>query len=200
MVISHWVIMNSEATARDNTLLQATPLAEPEDLYRSLQCNYLKFFKMDKLCKWAWIGAECLLTNSNNTTGKPDPNKVAIVLGTTHGCIDVDKRYNESLPMASPALFVYTLPNIMLGEICIRQGFKGEQLCTVNEEFDIPGLCFSVQDIMTHNDMDACLCGWVDVTEDRHDVCLFWVTKEKDGLPFTPAIMQQLYQWKDFRQ
>ena len=200
MVISHWVVMNNVATTRDNTLLQPTAATEPEDLYRSLPCNYPKFFKMDKLCKWAWIGAECLFNKSNTLYQNIDTNKIAVVLGTARGCIDVDKRYHDSLPMASPALFVYTLPNIMLGELCIRHGFKGEQLCTVSDAFDAQDLFFTVQDIMATNHMDACLCGWVDATEGLHDVCLFWVTKGKEGLPFTATILQELYQWKDFRK
>ena len=62
-----------------------------------------------------------------------DTNKVAVVLATAHGCIDVDKKYLDTIELSlAPHCFVYTLPNIMLGEICIRHGFKGEQLCMVD--------------------------------------------------------------------
>ena len=117
---------------------------EPQELYRLMQCNYMKFFKMDPLCKWAWLGAEALLTDKGgNLYDGMDKNKIAVVLMTKHGCIDVDKKYLEGLDnIPSPALFVYTLPNIMLGEISIKHGFKGEQLCLVDEYFNTEELHF----------------------------------------------------------
>ena len=45
---------------------------------------------------------------------------------------------------ASPALFVYTLPNIVIGEICIRHHFKGENAFFVFKQFDgtfMAGIC-----------------------------------------------------------
>jgi len=192
MVISHWVIMNNGVIARDNALLAGTDTSSPEQLYKDLQYNYPKFFKMDKLCKWAWLGAEYLLTGIPSLEST-DKNKVAVVLATAHGCLDVDKKYSETIAVPSPALFVYTLPNIMLGEICIRHGFKGEQLCMASEAFDAEELCFIVGNLLQNTGMEACLCGWVDVAGDQHDTCLFWITKRGKGLEFTPAILSELY-------
>ena len=190
MVISHWVVINNKGLYRDDILLKNNDSLSPEQLYKDLQCNYPKFFKMDKLCKWAFIAAECLLADNDLT--ETDRNKIAVVLSTSHGCIDVDKRYYESIAIPSPSLFVYTLPNIMLGEICIRHGFKGEQVCMVNEEFDANELCFITEAIMKNKDMDACLCGWVDVDADEPDICLFWVN-HSSGSSFTPGLLEELY-------
>lgn len=175
MVISHRVVINNDLVMRDDVLLPDKSNLLAEDLYRDLKLSYPKFFKMDKLCKWAFVGSELLLSDVDMT--KLDRTKVGIVLGTSHGCIDVDKRYLDTIVMPSPALFVYTLPNIMLGEICIRHGIKGEQLCMVNEEFDADELFFSVDQLFKHKGLEGCLCGWVDAAGDNHDVRLFWVTK-----------------------
>lgn len=168
---------------------------QPEDVYRQLGFNYLKFFKMDVLCKWAWLSAEALLKNGDGFVYEGiDKNKVAVVLMTGNGCIDVDKKYLETVAtIPSPALFVYTLPNIMLGEICIRHGFKGEQACLVSDGFDSNELYFWVNDLLQNRGMEACICGWVDATSEQHDTCLFWVTKQNGGIPFSANHLQQLY-------
>ena len=154
----------------------------PEDIYRALGCAYPKFFKMDLLCKWAWLGAEAILKQADQYLYQDeDKDNIAVVLATRNGCITVDKKYQDSIKnIASPALFVYTLPNIMLGEICIRHGFKGEQLCLVQDSFNKDELSFWVNDLLKNKGMKHCLFGWVDATEEQHEVTLFWVSG-KDG-------------------
>jgi hypothetical protein len=195
MVVSHWVVISKHATARDNILLQGHASLGPEQLYTDLQCSYPKFYKMDKLSKWAWAGTEYLFSGNDILYKDIDKNKIAVVLATSYGCLDVDKRYYDTISVPSPALFVYTLPNIMMGEICIRHGFKGEQLCMVADNFDAGEMHFTVDDLLNNKGMEACLCGWVDAFEEEHDVCLFWVTKGGVGLNCTPAILQELYNW-----
>jgi len=193
MVINEWVVINGTIKQGSRTEV-ASALAAPsaEDMYSALLCNYPKFFKMDKLCKWAWVAAEYLFGGKDEVYMGLNKHRVAVCLTTGHGCIDVDKRYLDGIKIASPGLFVYTLPNIMLGELCIRHGFKGEQQCLVSEKFDAEELCFTVKGLLDRG-MDGCLCGWVDVYGDVYDVCLFWVTKKGSGYSFTAGNMQELY-------
>ncbi len=155
----------------------------PELVYDALGCAYPKFFKMDLLCKWAWLAAEYLLiTDQGPVYEGYRKDKTGVVLFTGAGCIEADKRYQETLAsIPSPALFVYTLPNIMLGEISIRHGFKGEQLCMAQNRFDSREQLFWANDLMEYKGMDACLCGWVDVTADILDVCMFWIARSGNG-------------------
>lgn len=198
--ISHWIRIDDKAIIKDGTqLLQfgsGDPTAGPEAVYRGFQFNYPKFFKMDVLCKWAWLGAEALTSDEHGFCHQGiDKNKVAVVLSTAHGCLEVDKKYQQSiLSIPSPALFVYTLSNIMLGEICIRHGFKGEQTCLVSERFDGEELHFVVSDLLENRGMEACLCGWVDSFGNQQDVSMFWVSKAGNGLIFSPAVLQQIHQ------
>lgn len=178
--IKSWITINHEGISKDGTpLLGSDKTKTPEEVYHSLSCSYPKFFKMDILCKWAMLGADSLLRNNAKIQiDGIDKTKIAVVLVTKQGCLDVDKRYQHSTAeIASPALFVYTLANIMLGEICIRYGYKGEQLCMVQEDFDTTELNFWVNDLLNHRGMDACLCGWVDADEYNKDVYLTWVSK-----------------------
>jgi hypothetical protein len=80
----------------------------------------------------------------------------------------------------------------MLGEICIRHGFKGEQLCMVSERFDAEEISFWVSDLLEKRGMDACLCGWVDAEGDQKDVCMVWVSKER-GIEFSGVALRQIY-------
>lgn len=169
--------------------------ATPEAVYRDLECSYPKFFKMDILCKSAWIGAEFLTMGETGPIYEGmDKTRIAVVLSTRQGCLEVDKKYQQSISsIPSPALFVYTLNNIMLGEICIRHGFKGEQTCFTNEAFNAEALYFWVTDLLENRGIQACLCGWVDVTGERFDVSMYWIVKNGNGLTFSAEELERLY-------
>jgi len=192
--IGHWLRIKDSKVLKDGVPLSAVS-SQPAELYEQMHFSYPKFFKMDTLSKWAWLGSELLLTSPGSTAYEGlDKNRIALVLATGHGCIDVDKKYNDTVSaIPSPALFVYTLPNIMLGEICIRHGFKGEQACMVQEAFDSSEIYFWVQGLFEKGDMDACLCGWADVANDSNDICLFWIERGNSGNSFSPETMQQVF-------
>lgn len=201
-VINHWVHITTRTIIKDGSPLLSfsTPFnsSAPEEVYRKLECNYPKFFKMDLLCKWAWLGAEILLRDGDGFVCDGwDKTKIGIVLSTAAGCFEVDKKYKESIAsIPSPALFVYTLPNIMLGEICIKHGIKGEQACVVKDGFDADELFFLVDDLLRNRDMNACICGWVDATAESHDVNVCWVTKATSGTVFSTETLQNIYSGK----
>jgi len=191
--IRHYVRLSPGRIVKDGR--EVTAAQKSEDIYQLLQHPYIKFFKMDVLCKWAWLGAEYLLGHGEDAVYKNiDKEKIAVAFFTGKGCLDVDIRYRESIAaIPSPALFVYTLPNIMLGEVCIRHGFKGEQVCMVQPEPDFNEIFFYVNDLLAQTGMEACLCGWADASGEAADVCFLWVTKAPGNTPFTAGNMEQLY-------
>ena len=157
-----------------------TAFSGPEDWYRHYACNYPKFFKMDLLSKWAWVAAEMLLRPVDEAPLYEgiDPTRIAVIMASTHGCLDTDHRYlksTETIP--SPALFVYTLPNIMLGEICIRHGFKGEQLCLIQEAFDADALRAYAASLLMSPHTDACLYGYANACNGSATATFYWVTR-----------------------
>lgn len=193
--INSWVHIQNDSVTKNGDVVAVEKNFEPQAFYKSQSYAYMKFFKMDILSKWAWLGAELLLSSKDKPAYENiDPTKVAVVLITSHGCIDVDKKYKASMAeIPSPALFVYTLPNIMLGEICIRHGFKGEQLCLVSEGFDSEQIEFWVNDLLMNRGMEACLCGYVDAYSDHKDVMLYWVNKSNAQSSFTIQELDNLY-------
>ncbi len=160
--------------------------AQAKEVYQYLGISYPKFFKMDVLSKAAFLTTEILLKHLS-LPETAEQEKTATVITTYQGCLSADKNYNESRKtFPSPALFVYTLPNIMLGEICIRNGFKGEQFCNIAEQEPADFIAFYVQDLLLHRNTEACLCGFVNATEDHITVHLRWVSAQKMefSLPF----------------
>ncbi|RBL88630.1 hypothetical protein [Chitinophaga flava] len=157
--------------------------------------QYPKFHKMDALSKLGWLAAEILLKDTPVLSLPPET--VGMVLSNRSGSLDTDLRYYATVKdIASPALFVYTLPNIVMGEICIRHGFKGENTFFVSETFDTELMSSYPAQLLTNTPLQACLCGWVEVMDQQYEVALFLLEKEKRGLaqPLTAAALDALYQ------
>lgn len=178
-----------------NGVVTHSQLASAADWYAAMGYSYPKFYKMDVLCQWAWLAAETLLAQGGDAVYEGlDKEKIAVVLQTHDGCLEVDKKYLATLDaIPSPALFVYTLPNIMLGEVCIRHGFKGEQLCMAEGAANMTELYFAVRNLLQAPYTQACLCGWINATGAEVDICLYWVTKAGNGIEFYIDNIQQFY-------
>lgn len=198
MYLEHYIQWQDHILHRDGQplfTLAAMPLADiPLAVYEQAKISYPKFFKMDLLSRVAFLATELL---QPDITGL-DKNRIALALSSASGCIDVDKKYEESRQtVASPALFVYTLPNIMLGEICIRNGFKGEQMTTITAAPDIDWMLFYVTDVMTNRQTDACLLGHVEATEQQIKITLAWISKkqnDRSSNPFDRQTLERLFQ------
>ncbi|GAC1313005.1 MAG: hypothetical protein NVSMB24_35560 [Mucilaginibacter sp.] len=176
---------------RHNTDTSAFLLA----LYQHFKLNYPKFYKMDNLSKLGWLASEILLKDDF----KPhlyQPEQVGIVLANANSSLDDDIKYYASVSdVPSPSLFVYTLPNIMIGEICIRNNFKGEHALFVQEKFDVDFIETQVNYLLDNRLLEACICGWVDVLDHDYKAVLFLVEKEKGerALPFSKDNMNSIF-------
>ena len=86
----------------------------------------MKFYKMDDLCKLGYVAAEYLLKDKTFAHWKWE-----CYLPTPTSSLHTDIRHQQLIDQdgdraASPAVFVYTLPNVVSGEICIRHKIQGE--------------------------------------------------------------------------
>jgi len=164
--------------------------------YQHLGIQYPRFHKMDNLSKLGWLAAELLLDKSMDKDRYPDIKK-GIVLSNASASLDTDLKYFETTKtIASPALFVYTLPNIVTGEICIRHHFKGENAFFITENFDAVFMQQYVNNLINNNILQACICGWVELLDEHYKTVLFLVEKGNWGLqlPFTAEIINKTYQ------
>jgi hypothetical protein len=146
--------------------------------YRHFQLNYPKFYKMDNLSKLGWLASEVLL-NESYQKEQYQPEEVGLVLTNRNSSLDNDTKYFESAKeIASPSLFVYTLPNIVIGEICIRNNFKGEHGFYIQDAFDADFIAGQVNYLLDNNMLKACICGWVDVLRQDYKAALYLVEKK----------------------
>lgn len=99
------------------------------DLYRSHVGDYPKYFKMDPLSRLGFIASELLLGSLPEERFIPRSDR-AVVLMNRSSCLANDRTYQQTITpdnyYPSPSVFVYTLPNIVTGEIAIRNNYYGE--------------------------------------------------------------------------
>ncbi|HEY8781747.1 MAG TPA: hypothetical protein VIM16_09045 [Mucilaginibacter sp.] len=148
-------------------------------IYRHFRLHYPKYYKMDNLSKLGWLAAEILMKDSFQKD-KYQPEGVGVILANANSSLDDDIKYFDSTKdVASPSLFVYTLPNIVIGEICIRNNFKGEHAFFIQDTFDAGFMKQQVKYLLDKDILQACICGWVDVLDQEYKAVLFLVEKEK---------------------
>lgn len=164
--------------------------------YQHFAFQYPKFYKMDSLSKLGWLAAEVLLKDSfEATTYKPEDT--GIILSNANSSLDTDIKYYETAKdIASPALFVYTLPNIVIGEISIRHRFKGENAFFISDEFDAGFIEQYVSNLINNNILQSCICGWVDAMGEEFKAVLYLVEKNKnpDSVIFAKENLTKIYE------
>jgi len=158
-----------------------------KNLYKKEQVSYPKFYKMDNLSKLGFLTAELLIKNSD-VLKKYEKEEIGVVIANSSSSLDTDLDYQELIKdksnyFPSPSVFVYTLPNILIGEICIRHQIKGENAFFVSEEFDPEQLINYVTHLFEQGKMQACICGWVELLRDKDHSILFIVERMDDPMP-----------------
>jgi hypothetical protein len=176
------VIVDLPDVSLDDFLIQS---------YENLKINYPKFYKMDRICKLGLLASEVILSGQS----KLNAESTSVILSNSNSSLDTDIRFWDSTKSAaSPSLFVYTLPNIVAGEICIRHGFKGESNFFVTPEFDAGWIVNYVNQTMASEIIEACLAGWVDVLSDHAEVFLYLTNKSGTGMgAHTAENIRELY-------
>ena len=163
--------------------------------YETFRINYPKFYKMDNLSKAGLLATELLLKD-RVLKAEYQPEKIAVILSNASSSLDTDLKYAASAKkIASPALFVYTLPNIVTGEICIRHGIKGENGFFIFDKFDPGFMVEYVQQVFSQG-AEACLAGWIEVLGEQHDVFLYLAENQKriNALPHSALQVKELYE------
>jgi hypothetical protein len=170
-------------------------------IYQHLGLDYPKFYKMDQLSKLGWLASEILLQHETRI-GSYASEEIGLVLTNANASLDTDYKYWETVKaVASPAVFVYTLPNIMMGEISIRNGFKGENGFFIFDRFNAAFLEQYVGYLFDAQLLTVCICGWVDLLDDEYQAVLFLVANGPDdvaanatgALLFTEENLDKIY-------
>lgn len=192
LYINNSVVIRNSKVFRNGELIFETEQDEKigvflKNIYKKLDHKYPRFFKMDKLSKLGYLGMEILIQ------GEINDKNTALIFGNSASSLDTDEEYFESMKeFPSPSLFVYTLPNIVLGEISIRHKLRSENMFIILEKFD-PGLFVDhAETLFREGKADNIVCGWVDLHNNDYDVFL-WHIARHGRYDFNEEELKKLY-------
>ncbi|MCQ2606295.1 MAG: hypothetical protein MJ204_07145 [Bacteroidales bacterium] len=178
---SYCRITNEKVIVNDKTIAITREQSWLTDIYHSAKISYPKFFKMDNLAKSGFLGSELALQplEFNKNTIKED---IAVVCCNRSSSLDDDTSYQKTIQnnddyYPSPAVFVYTLANIVTGEISIRNKTMGESAFYVMEQFNPQKFCSFAESAFLDSNIQACICGWVEYYNENCDVLFTYITR-----------------------
>jgi hypothetical protein len=182
MVTSYCLLDSSRLDLNGNVKTHGANSADIllNNLYREHLINYPKFFKMDKLSKLGLLGIELISPDIKNY--KDD--EIALLFVNSDSSLDTDKKHQQTLNenrSPSPAIFVYTLPNIVLGEIAIRKKWYGENLFILASEFDFDQWLKEAALLLSSGKAKAVVGGWINALDNQLDLRLFFVENDKEA-------------------
>ena len=155
------------------------------DLYKHYIADYPKYYKMDLLSRLGFVASELLLKAEGRFLDKPSgeaertldnlqfSDHRAIILFNHSSSIQADRNYQASIEdpdnyFPSPSAFVYTLPNIVTGEIAIRNGYQGETSFYILPCKDEPLMQTIIKASYLDHHTQSILCGWLDAEDETH--------------------------------
>jgi hypothetical protein len=137
--------------------------ANLKTLYKSLGIDYSKFYKMDNMSKLGFLAIE-LMKSVNPAHFDFESDSTAVLLHNSDSSLDTDVKHQEGVnnAKASPAIFVYTLPNIVIGEISIRNKWYGESSFHVDSKPNIDFISNQLKVLTKTKKAKKVVIGWID--------------------------------------
>jgi hypothetical protein len=131
---------------------------------------------MDEISKLAFLTTEFLLKDFDISHYKQD--EISVILSNSHSTLITDKKHQETIQdfnnfFPSPSVFVYTLPNIMIGEICIRHKLRGENAFFIVENFNAELIINHINNLFLTHKSKAFIGGWVNQSENDFEAFVF---------------------------
>ncbi|MGV8813713.1 MAG: 3-oxoacyl-ACP synthase [Gelidibacter sp.] len=197
-ISSYCHIKDSRVSLNGNTLF-ISAIAEFSAFIKSasqhLETKYSKFYKMDNLSKMAFLASDVVLNHAKLPSDKE--NNIAILLSNRASSLDTDRKYQDSISEAdnffpSPSVFVYTLPNICIGEISIKHQLHSENCFFIFDTFDANHLWLHAESLLKSKKAKKVLCGWVDFDENNYEAFIYLV-EENGTIAHSPNEIKRLY-------
>ncbi|MBP5583546.1 MAG: hypothetical protein J6X43_06285 [Bacteroidales bacterium] len=167
------------------------------DIYHSKAISYPKFFKMDNLAKAGFLGTELMLQPLDFDRDTRKKN-IAVVCCNSSSSLDDDTAYQKTIQDSdnyypSPAVFVYTLANIVTGEISIRNKVMGESSFYIMKSFDAKAILSILSGVFSDESIDYCIFGWTEYYKNNCDVlCMYIKRSTLNTLDYNK--LQKLYE------
>ena len=178
-------------------IFESKEIAFPEfakEVYKNFDISYPKFFKMDSLSKIAFLASEIILKETINPEIE---NDVALLFANKSSSLDTDFKYQESISdkneyFPSPAVFVYTLANICMGEISIKNQLKSENCFFIFDAFNCDFMANYSKILIETEKAAKILCAWTELYQEDYEVFMYLVSTE-GTLENTKENLEKLY-------
>ncbi len=196
--ISGWCLIENNRLVVNGETVMELPGIEFTDFakqaYQQAETGYPKFFKMDNLSKLAFLAADRLLKDE---VKDGQENNIALVFANKSSSLDTDVKHQDSIAdrenyFPSPAVFVYTLPNICLGEISIRYKLYTENSFFIFADFNPEFFANYAATLLDTNKAEKVLCGWVEYYKDKYKAFMYLVS-DKGSIEHTIENIQTIY-------
>lgn len=169
MRVTHEIEITLASVSLDGQNLAVSETGEKMlvELYRQYVKDYPKFFKMDTLSRLGFVATELLLQAEGERFEPKDDR--AVILANRSASIKNDKDYLQTISgdnyYPSPALFVYTLPNIVTGEIAIRNKYTGETAFYILDKPEQLKPIIETTLIAEHSELNSAIAGWCECSD-----------------------------------
>lgn len=180
---THSVRLDTSSLYIDNVKVETTEKGKAllTQIYKTHIGDYPKFYKMDMLSRVAFVASELLIAQDAKAgsqeadieeTDNAEAESRAVILFNRTSSIVSDRKHvsticNKDEFFPSPSIFLYTLPNIMTGEIAIKHGYKGETSLYILEEKNEQMLSQIITSTMQQSGVKSILTGWVDCSDEN---------------------------------
>lgn len=162
----HSVSITPDAAVLDGAVLPVVSRGQAllTELFRSRLEDCQKFYKMDLFSRLVFVAAGMLLKEG---CGVLDPATTAVVLFNASSSVIADRQHLGTFPSAgefypSPSVFLYTLPNVVLGELAATFGIKGETTFIILAQKDGTLMNTVVDATLAATAPSAVITGWAD--------------------------------------
>lgn len=182
--VAHRVSIDSKSVCIDGKPIKTTEegLKLITEIYKTKINDYPKYYKMDALAKLGFVATELLL-QAEGKTRFADSSDRAIALFNSSASSNADLEYLHTISdkenyFPSPSVFVYTLPNIVTGEIAIRNKCHSETAFYILAEKNQDMIDKIVQSTFSDKGVNSIIAGWLEYkNENTFEADIYIVTK-----------------------
>ena len=139
-------------------------------IYKEYVKDYPRYYKMDGLSRLGFLATELLLQAAHEECNTAFLHNASVVFVSRSGSLADDKKHQSTIASAesyfpSPAVFVYTLPNIVTGEVAIRHSIYGETAAYILDEKNEAQI-EQLLSLSLHDPATSCvLGGWLEFVD-----------------------------------
>ena len=137
-------------------------------IYRNMLEDCPRFYKMDVFNRLVYVASQ-LLVKEESPEDRDDYRAVVLFNGAS--TVVADRKHIATVSgsegfFPSPSVALFTLPNIVTGEIAISNGYKGETSLYILDRRNSPLMEQIVEATFAGSEARSMMTGWVDCTSE----------------------------------